>query len=430
MQVRAGRGVTRLLIVGCGFPQLSLVRAARRRGLGVLGADVNSRAVAVPHCDEFFEVSTHDVDALCDLVRRARIDAVATSGSEVSLTSTAQVAARLRMPFYADTETIRRCQDKDVMRAAYAAAGLAIPAFARCASIEDARAFARRHRYPLVVKPSRGSGQRGVARIENEAELEPAFDAAKSYSASVGLPLVIIEQWLEGREFSVNAWVEADGSQRGDFVSYCVTERITVPGKSPLGVMIAEVYPSGLTPEEEARVVDEARKGAVALGHTRGPCYSQVALGPSGCFLFETAARLGGGFDADVTRLASGVDLYDRLLGIALRDRALERQGVVSRAQPSAIAKFLVGRPGKVIRVSGLDEARALQGVEDAQCFVPVGGRVLPLTDSAKRAAYVLVHGASRAEAMVRADAALATIALETGDEARSEEEPRGEVMV
>ena len=99
--------------------------------------------------------------------------------------------------------------------------------------------------------------------------------------------------------------------------------------------MVAEVYPSDLSPGDEARVVHEARRGAAALGHTRGPCYSQVALGPRGCFLFETAARLGGGFDADVTRLASGVDLYDRLLGVALRDAA-EFRGAHSTASRPA----------------------------------------------------------------------------------------------
>jgi len=422
--------VTKLLVVGCGFPQLSLVRAAKQLGLSVVGADVNPRAVAVPHCDEFFRISTHDVDGLCELAAGSRVDAVATSGSEVSLSSTAVVAARLGFPFYADPETVRRCQDKDVMRAAYAAAGLAIPAFARCESLEEARAFAKRSGYPLVVKPSRGSGQRGVARVEDDAELDAAFDVARSYSASVGLPLVVVEQWIEGREFSVNAWIGHDPGAGGRFASYCVTERITVPGKSPLGVMIAEVYPSGLSPEDEARVVDEARRGAAALGHKRGPCYSQVALCPSGCFLFETAARLGGGFDADVTRLASGVDLYRRVLGVALNERALEQQGSVTRAHASAIAKFQVVRPGRVNAVVGLEDARALAGVEDAQCFVPVGGRVLPLTDSAKRAAYVLVHGSTRGEAMARADAALAKISVDTRDDARSEDEHRSEVTV
>jgi len=226
----------------------------------------------------------------------------------------------------------------------------------------------------------------------------------------------VVEAWLEGREYSVNGWIEDD-----KLVSYCVTERVTLPGRKPLGIMLAEVYPSGLSPADEARVVDEARRGAAALVHTRGPCYSQVALGPRGCFLFESAARLGGGFDGDVTRLASGVDLYDRLLGVAVGDAALERQGVMASAHGGAIAKFLVGRPGVVRAIRGLDEARAMPGVDDAEIFVPVGARVHPLTDSAKRAGYVLSHGDSRAQATARADAALARITLDTHDEVHAE---------
>jgi hypothetical protein len=41
----------------------------------------------------------------------------------------------------------------------------------------------------------------------------------------------------------------------------------------------------------------------------------------------------------------------------------------------------------------------------------------MPLTDSAKRAAYVLAHGATRGEAIERADAALARIRIETQQE-------------
>jgi biotin carboxylase len=408
--------MTRLMIVGCGFPQLSLVRAAKRRGLYVIGSDANPRAIAVGLCDEFHDVSTSDVAGLCDLVRRSRADAVTTAGSETSLKGTAFVANRLRLPFYADPETVRRCQDKDAMRAGYAAAGLAVPPFARCATIDEARAFARTSAFPLVVKPARGWGQRGVARVDDDSELARAFDEARALSASAGLPLAVVEAWLDGREYSVNGWVE-----EGGLVSYCVTERITVPGKRPLGVMIAEAYPSELSREDETRVVDEARRGAAALGHARGPCYSQVALGSRGCFLFETAARLGGGFDADVTRLASGVDLYDRMLGVALGDATLERQGRVAPGHGGAIAKFLVARPGLVRAVRGLDEARGTGGVDDAQVFVPVGGQVMPLSDAAKRAAYALAWGKTRDEATARADAALACIQIETGDEARAE---------
>jgi biotin carboxylase len=408
--------VTRVLVIGCGFPQLSLLRAARGRSLCVIGADANPAAVGVDHCHEFVQVSTNDVDALVDAVRRVRADAVTTTGSEVALKSTAAVAARVGLPFYADSETVRRCQDKDVMRAAYAAGGLSVPAFARCTTADEARAFARRNGYPVVVKPSRGWGQRGVARVDRDEHLAREFEEARAQSAAAGLPLAVVEGWIEGRELSVNGWIEG-----GRLVAYSVTERLKVPGNKPLGVMIAEVTPSGLTPDEELRVVDEARRGAAALGHVRGPCYSQVALGPAGCFLYETAARLGGGFDADVTRLVSGVDLYDRLLGVALGDAALEAQGVTGPRHRAAIAKFLVARPGAVAAIAGLDEARALDGVDDAQVFVRAGGRVMPLTDSAKRAAYVLAHGSTREQAVARADGALDRIRIDTHDDLHAE---------
>jgi biotin carboxylase len=402
------RAAARIVIVGCGFPQLSLIRAAKGRGLFVIGADANPRAVAVSLCDSFHEVSTADVESLCTLVQSVGAHAVTTTGSEIAVASTARVAARLGLPFYADPETVRRCQDKDEMRAAYEAAGLSVPSFARCASLEEARAFARAQGFPLVVKPARGWGQRGVARVESDDELDASFDEARAHSASSGLPVAVVEAWLTGGEYSVNGWIE-----RGRLVSYCVTQRITVAGRRPLGVMLAEVYPSGLSTDDEGRVIEEARRGAAALGHTRGPCYSQVALGERGCVLFETAARLGGGFDADVARLASGVNLYHRLLGVALGDAALEQQGVVANSYGGAVAKFLIGRPGVVRAVRGLTEARAKEGVDDAEVFVPVGGRVLPLTDSAKRAGYVLTHAATRAEALRRADAALGCIQID-----------------
>jgi biotin carboxylase len=402
------RSAARVVVVGCGFPQLSLVRAAKRRGLFVIGADANARAVAVDLCDSFHEVSTADVESLCALVRSVRADALTTTGSEIALASTARVAASVGLPFYADPETVRRCQDKDAMRAAYEAAGLSVPSFARCTSLDEARSFARSQGFPLVVKPARGWGQRGVARVESDDELAVAFEEARAHSATTGLPVAVVEAWLGGREYSVNGWIE-----RGRLVSYCVTQRMTVAGRRPLGVMLAEVYPSGLSAADEARVVREAMRGAAALRYERGPCYSQVAFGEGGCVLFETAARLGGGFDADVTRLASGVDLYDRVLGVALGDAALEHQGIVATTHGGAVAKFLIGRPGPVRAIRGLAEARAMDGVDDAQVFVPVGGRVLPLTDSAKRAGYVLARAATREAALQCADAALARIHID-----------------
>ena len=306
-----------VLIVGCGFPQLGLIRAARRLGIVTTGIDLNPGAVGAAEVDHFLHASTGDSAAICAAFRESKAEGIATSGSELALTTTAHAAERLGLPFYADTETVHRCQAKDAMRACYRAAGLEVPFFESCTEIEQAFDFIERIGLPVVVKPANGWGQRGVCRVDSREQLEYAFHKALKYSHRGGG--VVLETCISGSEVSVNGWVE-----NGELVSYCVTDREVFAGHDPLGVMRSEITPSSLDAALINKAVLVAQQGAKALGLLRGPCYSQVAVSQERAVLFETAARLGGGFDADVTRLACGVDLYARLLGIALQDEALE----------------------------------------------------------------------------------------------------------
>lgn len=400
-----------IVIVGCGFPQLGLIRTARALGLRVGGLDMNAEAVAVPLLNEFINISTNDADGIVTAVNALGARAITSTGSDVALRATATAALALGLPFYATPDIVRRCQDKDAMRARYKACGLRVPKFMPCTTLSKAKRFAAQVGYPVVVKPARGWGQRGVSRVNTESELASAFKEALMHSELAGLRTAIVEEWVIGKEYSVNGFIE-----NGTHVHYSVTERLTVSGNKPLGIMLAERYPSGLAPEQEQLVVMEAQRGAKALGHQQGPCYSQVAFdAQSGiACLFETAARMGGGFDADVTKLASGVDLYARILGLALSDHTLLNSGVSGPKYPAVVAKFKIGIPGMLTQVQGLDEARALPGVVDAQVFVPLGGTVHPLTDSAKRAGYVLAYGASREEVLDRANKALDVMVLKT----------------
>src|SRR5262249_17426812 len=135
----------------------------------------------------------------------------------------------------------------------------------------------------------------------------------------------------------------------------------------PPGITFAEWYPSALAPALEQDAIAAAVAGVRALGIRRGPTYTQLRIGPRGARLVETAYRLGGGLDPDVTLLASGVSLFRKILGVALGRRDWETAGAEAERHGGAIGHFLVGRPGTVARVSGLDEARAMPGVVAAE---------------------------------------------------------------
>lgn len=325
---------------------------------------------------------------------------------EVALRTTAEAAAKLGLPFYGDTDTVDRCQAKDRMREAYRAGGAPVPAFAVAKDFDDVRAFVKSHALPVILKPSRGWGQRGVGKVEHEGELLSAYERARAAS-STGTALV--EEFISGREFSVNAY-----TLRGTTSVLSVTERIITQYPEPPGITFAEWYPAGLAKADEAEVVRAAIAGVRALGIVRGPSYTQLRFGEKGAFLVETAYRLGGGLDPDVAYLASGVSLYRKILGVALARPEWEESGVEGERHGGAIGKFLVGKPGRVTAVHGLDEARRMPGVVDAEAYVARGDVVHPLTDGSKRAGHVLAHGDDRERAEARANAAAAVIRIET----------------
>jgi hypothetical protein len=78
----------------------------------------------------------------------------------------------------------------------------------------------------------------------------------------------------------------------------------------------------------------------------------------------------------------------------------------------AAIVRFLIAPPGRLRRVDGLEEARALPGVELAYSYRAPGTQIEPLLRGSDRAGFVLATGDTRAEAEAAAREAEATISF------------------
>ena len=379
--------MTRVLVVGCGFPQLSLVRAARRRGLHVVGADMNPRAVAVE--------PVRRVPRGVDERRRRpvrpgrpheRSNAVTTTGSEVVAQGDGR---RRRAPAPAVPRRPRHGaalpgQGRDARR--LRRAGVAVPDFARCRTLEEALAFARARRFPLVVKPSRGWGQRGVARVDDETQLARAFHEARAHSASAGLPLVVVESWLDGREYSVNGWIEA--GRLAELLRYRAPHR---PGKPP-----ARRHGRGGVPVRSVRARRSARRrgGAPRCGGPRAHAWSVLLAGRPRTARAASCSRRPRVSAAASTPTSRGspAESISTIASSAWRwaTAALEQQGVRGPGHGGAVAKFLVARPGRVRAIEGLDAGARPRRVDDVGGLRARGRATsCALTDSAKRAAYV-----------------------------------------
>jgi biotin carboxylase len=399
----------RLLVLGAGPAQLGLLAAARARELHVIALDREPSAPGFRYADRRAIVSTEDESSIERLAGAERVDGLIAPGIDWPVAIAARVAERLGLPHPISPETAMLSTSKLRQRERFAEAGVPQPQYVVCSGAAEAAEAAQRIGFPCVVKAPDRQGQRGLTLVGSAGEVEEAVRTALDASRSATL---LVEELVPGREVTVNAF-----SVGGHFSPLTVTDRLTAPLPA-FGVALTHVWPSELEPAEIGAAVEAASSAARAVGIENGPSYTQVLVGPDGPRVGELAARLGGGHDAELCRVALGVDLNGEALSAALgEDVPATALSPVAKVG-GACVRFLVAPPGELREVTGVEEAFALEGIRGIRIYRRPGHRFGGLRRGADRAGAVLAVGDSRDEALERAGRAEGIIRFEVDVEA------------
>lgn len=399
----------RLLVLGAGPAQLGLLAAARARELHVIALDREPSAPGFRYADRRAIVSTEDESGIERLAAAERIDGLIAPGIDWPVAIAARVAERLALPHPISPETATLSTSKLRQRERFAEAGVPQPAYEICSGAREAAEAAGRIGFPCVVKAPDRQGQRGLTLVGSPDEVEDAVRIALDASRSATL---LVEELVPGRELTVNAF-----SIGGHFHPLTVTDRLTA-GLPAFGVALTHVWPSELEPAQIGAAIEAASAAARAVGIENGPSYTQVLVGPNGPRVGELAARLGGGHDAELCRVALGVDLNGAALSAALGEDVPPAAVSPVAKVGGACVRFLVAPVGELREVTGVEEAFALEGIRGIRIYRRPGHRFGELRRGADRAGAVLAVGDSRREALERADRADATVNFEVDVEA------------
>jgi biotin carboxylase len=398
---------TRLLVLGAGPAQLGLLAAARDRGLFVIAADRDASAPGFVFADRRALVSAEDEEGLGRLAEAERVDGVIAPGIDWPVALAARLAERFALPHPISPATALLATSKLRQRERFRQVGVPQPSFELCRDEEEAVAAAGRIGLPCVVKAPDRQGQRGLGLVRRAEDLRPAVQEALG-AARTGL--CIVERYAPGREVTVNAF-----SVDGRFHPLTVTDRI-VAEPPAFGVALAHAWPSALGSAEIGAAIEAAAAAARALGVEDGPTYTQILAGSEGPRVIELAARLGGGHDAELCRAALGIDLNGLALAAALGDEIAEGALTPRARAGGACVRFIVPPCGPLAAVSGVEDALALEGIEMARVYRQPGFVLGPVRRGSDRAGAVLAVGATRAEALERAAAAIECIRFEIAD--------------
>ena len=392
-----------ILILGAGLMQLPGIRIAKNKGWRVILADGNPDAMARDLCDCFEVVDLKDKEGLLAMARRfaetSPLDGVFTAGTDFS-SSVAWVAEKMGLPGIPYAVAMR-ATDKSLMREAFRKAGVPSPRFAAWNGEGDPSAvLATGLVFPMVVKPVDNMGSRGVIRVDDEAGLTEACHAAIGLSRS---SRVIIEQFMEGKELSLDAVV-----YRGEITVCGVADRhIFFP---PRFVEMGHTMPTDLD-EITVREVEEVfRAGIRAIGIDNGAAKGDIKLTPRGPMIGEIAARLSGGYMSGWTfPLSSGVEVTEAAMNIAV---GIPPGNLAPRYHRTCAERALISIPGVVDQVWGVEDARSRRGVAEVFTRVGPGSEVRFPANNVEKCGNVIAAADTRREAVEAAERGIAALGL------------------
>ncbi len=390
-----------ILVLGAGVMQLPALEAARRNGWYLVVADGNPEALGRELADAFHVVDLKDIDGLLELARSyydaGNLHGVFTAGTDFSA-SVAYVAEALELPGI-PYEAALNATDKVRMRRVLADAGVPSPRFCEVShggSI-DAAAVPT---LPVVVKPVDNMGARGVRRVEEEAGLRDAVADAILFSRS---GRAIIEEFIEGPEFSIDALI-VDGRMH---VCGIADRDIRFP---PHFIEVGHTMPTVYGEREQSEVSAALSAAARALGIRNGAAKGDIFLTDRGAIVGEVAARLSGGYMSGWTYpYASGVPLTEAGMRIAL---GLDPGDLSPRRRWTSAERASVSIPGRVMQVTGFDDARGLLGIEKVFERCGPGDTVVFPRNNTEKTANVISAAPSRDEATTAAEEAIARIVV------------------
>lgn len=318
-----------IMVFGVGELQKSIIERAHKMGLFVVGIDPCSDAVCKDDCDAFEVVGGQDLNRTIEVCQKYNVNAIVTAATDKPLVMMANVAEKLNFPFYS-MQTATWSTDKYQMKQRFVEGGVPCAQGRLISSADEAKGM----EFPIIVKPRDNSGSRGVKLCRNEDELQDSVSEALENSH---LTTVLVEEFIEGREFSIES-LHYDG--KSEIIQF--TEKKTT--EFPYNVELGHKQPANLTDDQRQQIGVIINKIAECMQFENCPSHTELKVNDRGIFVIETSPRLGGDYiTSTLTPLSTGINLEDQLLHIALGESVDTKTGRKEKASSVCFFSFPEG---------------------------------------------------------------------------------------
>lgn len=371
----------KIMILGASYSLVPLIQAARRLGCYTIATSIPGDYPGFSVADESCFCDITKPEEILEAARNDQIDGIATCCMDVGLRSQGYVASTLGLPG-PTWEGVQICTDKSRMKEAFRKGQVNTAAYLKVCSREELEKACETLRFPVMIKAVDQMGGRGMSRCDTKEALLKAY---QSTMAATGKDYCIVEEFLNGAVFGVEALVE-----QGELA--CFLPVGNDPNRRNPFFHMGHWAPCVELQPYEDKIREQVERVIRVYGAVSNPMDFDMMLMDGEVYVIEATMRAGASCLPELMGIHFGVNYYEMLIRLCLGESVSpyfqrpreERTPVIVRqleAKKAGIVEEVI--PGT--KVGG--------NLTDLSFNIHKGDRVRPMESGRDRIGQAIVKG-------------------------------------
>ena len=376
------------LVIAGGQWQVPIIQFLKDQGYRVVVADPYEHSPGVRIADGHLKFDVKDVAGLSKAVINDAFSFVVTDQSDISVETVSIISRQLGLPAN-PLHVVQRFTNKYISREYAKSIQTPIPGFFQVGDIQSLYHAIDVLQLPVILKPVDLQSSRGIFKIDahNQDNCIEFFEQCMAVSSK---GYILVEQFVAGTELTFEG-----------ICSGGIHKTVAISEKRHFRTGIASdlIYPAQLPEDIRLEMIQANDRYVESSGLLFGITHAEYMYdAQSGKFyLIEIACRGGGTLiSSHIVPWVSQINVYQILLD-SLRGKHTDLSNIVVGSR-SAILHFFEFPNGRVTRIQGLDEIRALHGVAQIKLDFEEGSVISSATDDRSRQGFCITFAETRAE--------------------------------
>ena len=367
----------KLMILGAGYTQVPLHKAAHKLGYRTIAASIPGNYDCFSIADEIAYVDISDPKAVSESARQLNADAVATCGLDLAMKAIGYVNEELSLngPSRLAAETV---SNKYLMKQALTKSGVTTAAFFCIHNEEELETAMGQLTFPVILKATDQMGSRGIFKSNTPNEARENF---KKSMAATKKDYCLIEKFIEGPLFGVEAMI-----QNGEIIFMLPNNTEVFEGAT--NIPIGHSVPFNTLSRHGETIKKEVTAAIKAVGLDNCPVNCDCILNGDDVYIVELTGRSGATGLSEMVSLKYNINYYEIIARIAMGE---DIKTFFSNESETAVLTHTMAAPREGILRRIVNNNPECSNVKELTFNIAKGDHIQPFTNGRDRIGQTLI---------------------------------------